>query len=92
MKSKKFKEELSPENTKKIMQLFTNHAFGEMEAQKQRGATGQETVPQGQEAQGVGTGGSGAPPIGMGEVVPDRNMGGGDTDTGFNGQAAITGK
>jgi hypothetical protein len=91
MKSDKFKKEVSPEDTDKILQIFTNHTQGEIMAQKQRGAAGQEGAQPGQEMQ-PGTGGSGAPPMNMGNVVPDRNMGGGDTDTGFNGAPAITGK
>jgi hypothetical protein len=92
MKSDKFKKEVSPEDTKRIMQLFVNHTQGEITAQQQRGAMGQEGAQPGQEGMPPGAGGSGAPPVGMGDVVPDRNMGGGDTDTGFSGAPAITGK
>lgn len=88
MKSKKFLEEVPPED-QKIVQIFTNHVMGEVAAQMAReggGGMPQEGAQMGQGQPGVPGGGqmpSGAPS--MGEVVPDRMMGGGEVPNGIQG-------
>lgn len=92
MKSEKFKKDVPPED-KRILQIFANHVEGEIMAQKSRGGGGAEGAsPNGALAGGNAGAASPVSPMSMGDVVPDRNMGGGDTNTGFNGPPAITGK
>lgn len=90
MKSKRFQEEVPPEDSK-IIQLFTNHVVGEIMAEQMReggmpqqgmeggGMMGQ--APQGGPGQDVGLGVS----EDMGAVMPDRIQGGGQVPSGMAG-------
>lgn len=93
IRSEKFKKEVSPDSTKKVMQIFSNHVMGEIMAQQAREGGAAGASPDGASAGPPGAGGSSAPPMDMGDVVPGRNMGGGDVQTGMQGvKAGITGK
>lgn len=84
MKSEDFKKNVPPEDSERILQIFSNHVMGEIIAENARG----EGAPQ----NGMGTdptmgGGQNMPPQegNMGTVVPGRMMGGNEVPSGMPG-------
>jgi hypothetical protein len=94
IKSKKFKEQVPPDD-KKTLQIFTDHVMGEIMAQQARGASGAEGASPNGVLAGSPNGGAPAAPQGpqMGNVLPGRIEGGGQVPSGMPGvKAGITGK
>ncbi len=88
MKSQKFKDEVPPDSP--VLDIFKTHVEGEIEAQMSRGQAQGGTAGGSEEAMmGQGQGGQPTPPqMGMQDVVPGRNMGGGEMPTGMQGSQA----
>lgn len=86
MQSDRFKKDVSPQNSKKILQIFSDHIGGEMVAQGSRQGAGQ--LPGGAPGGLPGLPGGGQMPNGaasMGDVVPGRIQGGGEVPSGMAG-------
>ena len=96
IKSEKFKTEVTPEDSEKILQLFSNHIMGETTAQEARGeGSGAPANMNGGGQPPVDNGGAPMPPQegNMGTVVPNRMVGGNEVPGGVQGpQSGITGK
>jgi hypothetical protein len=85
IKSDMFKKEVSPEESEKILDIFSKHIMGEIIAEILRGGGG--ASPEGMTGQVMPDGGAPVPPqdMNMANVVPGRMMGGDDVPSGIPG-------
>jgi len=90
MKSKKFQEEVPPED-KKVIQIFSNHIAGEIMAQQLRGGVQTGAAAGGEAQPGMpqgGTPGQTTPGQEMANTVPGKIQGGGEVQNGMQGASA----
>lgn len=86
MKSKRFKEDVPPDSP--VLDIFKTHIEGEIEAQMSRGQAQGETSGSFEEASAEQGGQLAPPQMGMQDVVPGRNTGGGNMPSGMQGSQA----